>query len=187
MVGAVHLGQPRGRRALGDLAEQAARADRRQLRLIAGEDELRVRLARQLDHLREPARVRHPRLVEHDNRPRVELKPLLADAVGERVGGHRLPDPRLGPEPLRGGTGDRGADHAVAVALPRLARRAEHDTLTGPGLTDQHGHATRTRHQLERLLLLVAERSAHSLAGALGCLGASERRHDRGRSRRSAR
>ena len=76
---------------------------------------------------------------------RVELEPLVFDAADQRVGRHRLADPRLGPETLGGRAGDSGADHALPVALPRLPCRVEHDALAGPGLTDQHDHTTLAR------------------------------------------
>jgi hypothetical protein len=94
----------------------------------------------------------------------------VLDAADQRVGGHSLADSGIGCEALRGRAGDSGADHALTVALPRLPRRIEHHALPGPGLTDQHDHATVTGDRLECLPLLHAERIA---AASFHCLNTS--------------
>ena len=159
--------QLRGRRALRDLGEQAAGADRRELRVITDQQQLRPRLARHVDQLRQAPRVRHPRLVDDDHRPPVETEPTVRVAGRERVDGHRLLDPGVSAQPLRRRARDGRADHAPAVALPRLPRRADHDALPGPGLTDQHRDTAAAGDGLERVLLLAAQRAAELLARRL--------------------
>jgi hypothetical protein len=57
VVGAMDLRELRGRHVVVEFSEQPAGTDRRELRLVTGENEFRVALAGDLDQLRETARV----------------------------------------------------------------------------------------------------------------------------------
>src|SRR5207244_12011112 len=70
-----------------------------------------------------------------------------------------------GPQALGRCARDRRANHLVALALPRVRRRSDHDALSCPCLADEHGDPSVARDRVQRLTLLGAQRRADLAAG----------------------
>ncbi len=156
VVGAVDLGQLGAGDTIPQLLEEPAGADRPELRGVAGEDELAVGLGGQLGEPGQALGVGHPGLVHDDDGPGAQLDAAFLDAVAETVGGEGAVELRVVMQPLRGGAGDGGADHLIALQLPGPGGGGDHDALAGAGAADELRDAAGAGDRLQRLALLLA-------------------------------
>src|SRR5579875_2371494 len=135
----LYLRQRCGRRLLAHAGEHAARADRRQLALIADQHQLCGRTLDQgAQRLKSPG-VGHPRLIEVHARALGDLDAPRLCPRQQRVDGHRPPEERwaVQPEPLGRRSGDRHADRLAAreqLGVAVAGATAERLGLDSPSL-----------------------------------------------------
>ncbi len=139
--------------------EEPAGADRAQLRGVAGEHELAVGLGGDLGEPGQALGVGHPGLVHDHDGPWAKVDAVVLDAVAETVGGEGAIEARVVSQPLRGGAGDGGADHLIALELPGPGRGGDDDALAGAGAADELRDAAGAGDRLQRLALLLGERA----------------------------
>ena len=133
--------------------EHPSRADRRQLRLVADEHELRVVPCRQLGECRQAIGVGHAGLVHHDDGFGVQGDAAVLCSGDEGVGRERALEVRVRLQALGGRPRDRRADHLVALALPRARRRGKDDALAASRLAHERADAAAPRDHIERVTL----------------------------------
>ena len=127
--------------ALGTRSDSSAKSPpapiESQLRRVAGEHELAVGLRGDLGEPGQSLGVGHPGLIDDHDGPWTKMDAIVLDAVAETIDGEGAIEARIVSQPLRGGAGDGGPDHLIALELPGAGRGGDDDALAGAGATDQ--------------------------------------------------
>jgi hypothetical protein len=168
---ASYVGEFGGGRDLGDAVEHPTRADRRELRPIPHEHELRPGLLDEAGEVRESAGIGHPGLVQIDRRVLPDDDPAVVRSRSECVHAERAAGQRwaIGPELLGGGPRHRDPDRFTASELLRPRCRVNHNTLPGARWADQNRGALGASDPLQCHGLLSAELADDTVADfALG-------------------
>ena len=152
-----HLGDFGRAVPLLQLRKQPAAFDRRQLTIVARENELGPAAPRLDQKLARYARIQHRRLVDDDDGALVPNRPAVLEP--EQFGMHgRSARKPVGLQILRDAVGRREADDAPPLLLMRVANGGERKALAGAGAPLDDFEPALGRRVVERRPLILAQR-----------------------------